>query len=173
MSHRVEREYQVLHALEDTDIPVPKVYHLCQDASVIGTTFYIMEFLDGRVFEDQGMPGVSPEERVALWQDAVRTLAKLHMVDPYEIGLQKFGKPVGFYNRQIRTWETICAQQEKVIDALTETPIGKLPYFDECIRFFKNQGLQPRDRTSLVHGDYRIDNLIFHKTEPRVIGVLE
>lgn len=173
MSHRVEREYQILRALESTDIPVPKTYSLCMDDSVIGTPFYIMEFLDGRIFEDQTMPGVAPEERAALWREAIRTLAKFHSVDPREVGLERYGKAGGFYNRQIQTWETICAMQEKVVDVTTNRPIGKLPFFEQCVQSFKNERSQPKDRMSLVHGDFRIDNLVFHPTEPRVIGVLE
>lgn len=173
MSHRVEREYQILRALEDTDLPVPKTYALCTDTSVIGTPFYIMQFLDGRVFEDQTMPGVPSEERDALWRDAIKTLAKFHSIDPREVGLERYGKAGGFYNRQLQTWETICSKQAKVMDVTTGAPLGKLPYLDECLQTFKNQRMQPKDRISLVHGDFRIDNLVFHKTEPRVIGILE
>lgn len=146
---------------------------MCEDESVIGTPFYIMEFLDGRIFEDVGVPGVSGEERQAIWQDAIRVLAKLHAVDPREVGLENFGKPSGFYKRQIRSWEAISASQSKVINGATKQPVGQLPYYNECMDFFKNAKAQPRDRSCLVHGDFRIDNLVFHKTEPRVIGILE
>jgi acyl-CoA dehydrogenase len=173
MSHRVEREYEILSALADTEIPVPKTYALCMDDTVIGTPFYIMEFLDGRVFEDQTLPGVTPEERDALYRDAIRTLAKFHCVDPMSVGLERFGRVGGFYNRQIQTWEAICSMQEKVVDVTTNEPVGRLPFFEECLQFFKDERSQPKDRVSLVHGDFRIDNLVFHKTEPRVIGVLE
>lgn len=172
-AHKVEREYRVLHALENTDVTVPKTYCLCEDDSIIGTPFYVMEFLDGRIFEDFTMPGVSAEERTALWREAVQTLAKFHAVDYRAVGLEKFGKAAGFYNRQIQTWITICASQEKVVDVETKEPVGKLPHFEETIRFFKNEKLQPKDRATLVHGDYKIDNLVFHKTEPRIIGILE
>lgn len=172
-AHKVEREYRVLHALEHTDVAVPKTYGLCEDESIIGTPFYIMEFLDGRIFEDFTMPGVSPAEREAMWRDAVKTLARFHAVDYKKVGLERFGKPAGFYNRQIQTWITICGSQEKAVDVESKEPVGKLPYFDETVRFFKNERLQPKDRATLVHGDYKIDNLIFHKTEPRVIGILE
>ena len=172
-AHKVEREYRILHALEHTDVAVPKTYALCEDDSVIGTPFYIMEFLDGRIFEDFLMPGLSAEERNALWKEAVYTLARFHAVDPKKVGLEKFGKASGFYNRQINTWNTICQSQEKVADIETGEPVGRLPHFEEIMRFFKNEKLQPKDRTALVHGDYKIDNLVFHKTEPRVIGILE
>lgn len=91
-AHQVEREYRIIAALGPTDVPVPKAYCLCEDVSVIGTPFYIMEFLDGRIFEDHAMPGVSAEERMALWRDAVVTLAKFHRVDFKKLGLSNFGK---------------------------------------------------------------------------------
>ncbi|PNP77508.1 hypothetical protein FNYG_09384 [Fusarium nygamai] len=172
-AHQVEREYRIMHALENTDVAVPKTYCLCEDDSVIGTPFYIMEFLDGRIFEDFTMPGVQPADREAMWRDAVMTLARFHAVDYKKVGLEKFGKPSGFYSRQIKTWVTICGSQEKVVDIETKEPVGKLPHFEETVRFFKNERLQPKDRATLVHGDYKIDNLVFHKTEPRVIGILD
>ena len=172
-AHKVEREFRVLHALQGTSVAVPKTYCLCEDESVVGTPFYIMEFLDGRIFEDFTMPGVGAEERSLLWREAVHTLARLHAVDYKKVGLETFGKPHGFYNRQIQTWTTICASQAKAVDVETKEPVGQLPHFEETVRFFKNEKSQPRDRTTLVHGDYKIDNLVFHKTEPRVIGILE
>lgn len=172
-AHKVEREYRIMHALENTGVAVPKTYGLCEDESVIGTPFYIMEFLDGRIFEDFTMPGVTADERTAMWREAIRTLARLHAVDYKKQGLESFGKPSGFYNRQIQTWITICNSQAKAVDVETKEPVGQLPHFEETVRFFKNQRLQPKDRTTLVHGDFKIDNLVFHKTEPRVIGILE
>lgn len=172
-AHKVEREYRVMHALGETDVAVPKMYYLCEDDSIIGTPFYIMEFLGGRIIEDFTMPGVTPEERTQMWKNATQTLARLHAVDYRKIGLEKFGKSVGFYNRQIQTWTTICASQEKVVDVETKEPVGKLPHFDESVHFFMNEKAQPKDRATLVHGDYKIDNLVFHKTESRVIGILE
>lgn len=172
-AHKVEREYRILHALENTDVAVPKTYCLCEDDSIIGTPFYIMEFLDGRIFEDFTMPGISAEERSALWKAAVETLAKFHKVDFNKVGLEKFGKHHGFYSRQTETWKTICEMQAKVPDVETKEEVGQLPYFDELIRFFKNEKKQPKDMATLIHGDYKIDNMVFHKTEPRVIGILE
>ena len=172
-AHKVEREYRVMHALGGTGVAVPKTYCLCEDESIIGTPFYIMEFLDGRIIEDFTMPDVTPEERTQMWKDATQTLARLHAVDYRKVGLESFGKSVGFYNRQIQTWTTICASQEKVVDVETKEPVGKLPHFEESVRFFMNEKAQPKDRATLVHGDYKIDNLVFHKTEPRVIGILE
>ncbi|KAF9889478.1 hypothetical protein FE257_007381 [Aspergillus nanangensis] len=172
-AHKVEREYKIIHALEKTDVPVPKAYCLCEDSSVIGTPFYIMEFLDGRIFTDPAMPGVGPEERTALWKDAIRTLAKFHKVIPSKVGLETFGKPTGFYDRQIATFTTISKAQASAVDVESKEPVGDLPHFGEMVQFFSNKATSPKDRGTLVHGDYKIDNMVFHKTEPRVIGILD
>lgn len=154
-------------------MPVPKAYILCEDESIIGTPFYIMSFLDGRIIEDPAMPGVSPGDRRAMWTAAVTTLAKLHSVDPDRVGLGNFGKRKGFYGRQVETWDMICAAQAGVKDIETGEPVGELPHMRELMEFFGDERTQPRDRGTLIHGDYKIDNLVFHKTEPRVIGILE
>ncbi|KAL7819588.1 APH domain-containing protein [Trichoderma gracile] len=173
-AHKVEREYRVLHALEATDVAVPKTYILCEDDSVVGTPFYIMEFLDGRIFEDFLMPGVSgPEERAALWREAARTLARLHAVDVKKVGLERFGRAEGFYGRQTETWATICESQAKAVDVETGEPVGQLPHFEELVGFFRDERFRPRDRATLVHGDYKIDNLVFDKKEAKVIGILD
>ncbi|KAJ6786701.1 hypothetical protein PWT90_08788 [Aphanocladium album] len=172
-AHRVDREYRIIHALRDTDIAVPKAYSLCEDESVIGTPFYIMEFLDGRIFEDFTMPGVSADERTALWKAAIELLARFHMVDFRKLGLERFGKHSGFYGRQVQTWTTICQAQAQVADVETQEPVGQLPHFDEIMEFFADVKQQPKDRATLVHGDYKIDNVVFHKTEPRIIGILD
>ncbi|KAB8233590.1 hypothetical protein ETB97_011051 [Aspergillus alliaceus] len=172
-AHKVEREYKVIHSLEQTDVPVPKAYCLCEDSNVIGTPFYIMEFLDGRLFTDPAMPGVSVQERNALWKAAVQTLAKFHRVDPKSVGLERFGKPSGYYDRQISTFTAVSKAQSQAVDVETQEPVGELPHFMDMVRFFSNKSSQPKDRGTLVHGDYKIDNMIFHKTEPRVIGILD
>lgn len=172
-AHKVEREYRVIKGLETTDVAVPKTYCLCEDDSIVGTPFYIMEFLDGRIFEDFTMPGVPAEERTKLWKAAVETLARLHKVDFKAVGLEKFGKHAGFYGRQINTWATICQMQSQAVDVETKEAVGQLPHFEELLEFFQDEKLQPKDTATLVHGDYKIDNMVFHKTEPRVIGILE
>lgn len=172
-AHKVDREYRVIHALEKTDVPVPKAICLCQDEKVVGTDFYIMEFLDGRMIQNPSMPDVSGEERTAMWKDAVRTLAKLHRIVPKEVGLETFGKPSGFYNRQIKTFGGLAESQAKTKDKDSGEPVGKFPHFDEFVKYFSQEKNQPRDRGTLIHGDYKIDNLVFHKTEPKVIGILD
>ncbi|KAG5930622.1 hypothetical protein E4U42_005284 [Claviceps africana] len=172
-AHQVEREYRVLRALGPTDVPVPRTYCLCEDDSVLGTPFYVMEFLDGRIVDDVTLPGVSPAERTAMWRAAVETLARLHGVDHEAVGLEGFGRPGGFYGRQVRTWSAICSAQEPVVDVETGEPVGRLPRFDALVDFFADEGRRPAERTALVHGDYKMDNLVFHRTEPRVIGILD
>ena len=188
------REFRVLRALERTDIPVPKTYTMCNDETVIGTPFYIMEFLDGRIFEDPTFPGVASGERKELydspvnptrynsstnqhgvdrWRQAVSTLAKLHCVDLEAVGLAGYWKPVNFYNRQIETWRTLHASQARVVDAVTKHPVNSLPHVDEMLEFFNDRRFQPKERRVLIHGDYKIDNLVFHKEKPVVIGILE
>ncbi|KAI0006747.1 phosphotransferase enzyme family protein [Xylariaceae sp. FL0662B] len=172
-AHKVEREYRIIAALGPTDVPVPKAYCLCEDDSVIGTPFYIMEFMDGRIIEDMAVPGVSAEERLSLWREAVYTLAKFHRVDYKKVGLETYGKGDKFYDRQLATWKQICDAQAQTIDVDTREPVGPIPHFDQLLRFFADKRRQPRDRGTLVHGDYKLDNLVFHRTEPRVIGILD
>ncbi|KAL9098246.1 MAG: hypothetical protein Q9163_006064 [Psora crenata] len=171
-AHQVDREYRIIHCLERTDVPVPRTYCLCEDDGIIGTAFYIMEFLDGRIFEDASIPQVSPGERREMWRDAVRTLAKLHRVD-LKTAPSHFGKPWGFYNRQVKTFSTISASQAAVVDVDTKKAVGSIPHFEETVAFLGDPQTQPRDRGTLIHGDYKIDNLMYHKTEPRVIGILD
>ena len=107
------------------------------------------------------------------WKNAVQTLAKFHNVIPKTVGLDTFGKPTGFFDRQIATFTTISKAQAAVIDKDTHEPVGELPHFTDMVTFFSQKSTQPKDRGTLVHGDYKIDNMIFHKSEPRVIGILD
>lgn len=107
------------------------------------------------------------------WQDAVRTLAKFHRVNRDSVGLSDFGKPSNFYDRQIKTFSTLSPNQAKAVDVDTKIPVGPIPHFDDMVSFFRDKSRQPPDRSTLIHGDYKIDNLVFHKTEPRVIGILD
>lgn len=173
-AHQVDREYQIIHALNtQTDVPTPKTFCLCEDDSVVGTMFYIMEFLDGRMITEPGFPDWSAEDRKEAWHDAIRTLAKFHKVDYEKIGLSKFGRHNGFYNRQIKTFTRLSPDQAATKDKDTGKPVGDIPHFNDMINYFKDESRQPKDRSSLIHGDYKIDNLVFHKTEPRVIGILD
>lgn len=172
-AHKVEREYRILSALQSTNVPVPKIYCLCEDASVIGTAFYIMEYLDGRILTEPNVPGVSREERWEMWRDAVRTLAKLHSLDAKAVGLEGYGKVGGFYERQIKTFSALDQSQAETRDVDTGKEVGHVPRMNEFVKFFGGKEGRPRDRTSVIHGDYKIDNLVFHRTEARVIGILE
>ncbi|KAH7109894.1 kinase-like domain-containing protein [Dendryphion nanum] len=172
-AHRIEREYQVLKALEYTDVPVPKTYCLCEDVSIIGTPFYIMEFLDGRIFEDPWLPDLSPAERHKIWKEATRTLGKLHRVDMSTIGLSGLKKPSKFYTRQVQTLHRTSVAQARVKSVTSGQEVGELPHHDELVAFFSDEALQPTNRKTLVHGDFKLDNLVFDKVEARVIGILD
>ncbi|CAG8464829.1 6419_t:CDS:10, partial [Acaulospora colombiana] len=171
IAHAVEREYRILDALgRNTDIPVPKVYLLCEDSNTLDTPFYVMEFLEGRVFEDLRLLSLSPEDRRKCWYSAIEVLAKLHSVDYKAIGLGTFGKSSGFYPRQIRSLLRTSAAQAVVKDK-NGNQVGPLPRIDDRIRWFERNEVP--DETTIVHGDYKLDNLVFHPTEPKVIGVLD
>jgi len=161
-AHAIEREYAVMHALRATDVPVPKMFALCQDESVIGRAFFIMEFVAGRVFWEQSLPDVAPVERRAIYMEMNRVISALHCVDYAAIGLADFGKPGNYFARQIGRWsKQYKASETERIDAM-EQLIAWLP-----------QHIPPGDDTAIVHGDFRVDNMIFHPTEPRVLAVLD
>lgn len=132
-----------------------------------------MDFLDGRIFEDPQIPGVSASERTEMWHDAIRTLAKLHRIRPGDVNLDGYGRPSGFYNRQIRTFTALGEAQSATKDVESGKTVGPVPRMKEILDFFSDPKTQPKDRSVPIHGDYKIDNLIYHKTEPRVIGILE
>ncbi|KAI2607541.1 phosphotransferase enzyme family protein [Hypoxylon fragiforme] len=173
-AHKVEREHRIISALQDSNVPVPRTYCLCEDVSVIGTPFYIMSFVGGRIFEDAAMPSAAdPQERADLWRAAVEALASLHRVDPDSVGLGTFGKRSGFYDRQLATWRQICDAQARTRDVDTGEPVGEIPHMDELMAFFADASLRPRDRATLVHGDYKIDNVVFDTATPNVAGILD
>ena len=107
------------------------------------------------------------------WHDAVRTLAKLHRISPESAELATFGRSSGFYDRQIKTFSTISLSQAHAVDVEAHVPVGKIPHFDDTVAFLQDPRTQPQDRGTLIHGDYKIDNLVYHTNEPRVIGILE
>jgi aminoglycoside phosphotransferase (APT) family kinase protein len=161
-AHAVDREYRVMHALSGTAVPVPEVYALCEDDAVIGSAFYVMELLDGRVFWDPRLPGLDRAERQAIFQSMNAVIAALHSVDHVKVGLAEFGRPGNYLARQIARWSRQYQASE------TE----KRPAMDRLIEWLPCH-LPPEGEPRIVHGDYRIDNLIYHPTESRVIGVLD
>jgi aminoglycoside phosphotransferase (APT) family kinase protein len=161
-AHAVDREYRVLTALAVTDVPVPRTLLFCDDRSVVGTMFYVMERLDGRVFSDVALPAQTPAERAAMYASMVRTLAKLHAVDPAAVGLGDYGKPGNYYVRQITRWSK---QWER-------SKTREVPDLDRLVRWLP-ANVPPGDETTIAHGDYRLGNLMFHPSEPHVIGVLD
>jgi aminoglycoside phosphotransferase (APT) family kinase protein len=161
-AHAVDREYRVMRALSGTDVPVPKVYALCEDDSVIGSAFYVMEFLDGRIFWDPRLPGLASDERRAMFQSMNTVIAALHSVDHAAVGLAEFGRPGDYMARQVARWSRQYQASE------TE----QQPAMDRLIEWLPSH-LPPEGEPRIVHGDYRIDNLIYHPTEPRAIGVLD
>ena len=162
-AHAVDREFRVISALAETDVPVPKTYHLCEDESVIGSMFYVMERVPGRIIFDPAVPGVDNDHRAAMYDDMNRCLAALHSVDHEAVGLGDFGKPGSYFARQLGRWtkQYRASETEHVQD------------MEDLIAWLEARVPQDDDRTSVVHGDYRIDNLIYHPTEPRVVAVLD
>jgi aminoglycoside phosphotransferase (APT) family kinase protein len=161
-AHMVEREYRVIRALADTDVPVAPAPLLCEDPAIIGTPFYVMEFVDGRVFTDPALPGMKPQERAAIYDAMNDTLAGLHKVDWKAVGLGDFGRPDNYVARQIARWS-------KQYEA---SKTGDIPEMDRLIAWLP-QNVPPRDETTLAHGDFRLGNMIFHPAEPRVVAVLD
>ncbi|KAI9441903.1 kinase-like domain-containing protein [Lactarius indigo] len=183
-AHQVEREYTVLAAihkhnsrpttLPKSRVPVPQVFVLCEDNEVIGTPFYIMEFLEGRIFTDMSMPGVSPQVRRECWLSAVRALGALSSLDPRQVGLGQFGSHKPYFPRQIRSLSKVTHAQAAVEDIDTGKPVGAIPGWDELIAWYeRNLPDERKTGVRIVHGDYKLDNLIFHPTENRVIGILD
>ncbi|GAA5859137.1 hypothetical protein JCM8547_004016 [Rhodosporidiobolus lusitaniae] len=177
-AHAIDREFRVLKALhEDGSVPVPKVYHLCKDESVIGRQWYLMEYLAGRKFEDVRMPEVkTKEDRETLWLAILKTLAALHALDPKKIGLGDYGSSAAFYPRQIRSLSKVSAAQAAVTSKKTGKQVGDIPGIDFLLDWYGEN--LPREEggkleARVIHGDFKVDNMIFHPTEPRVIGVLD
>ena len=161
-AHAVDREYRVMTALAGTDVPVPRTWCLCEDPAVIGTAFFVMDCVEGRVFWDPSLPELANAERSALWNEINRVIAALHRIDYRAIGLETYGRPGSYIARQIERWtKQYRASETERIEAM-DNLIAWLP-----------QHIPPGEETTIVHGDYRIDNLIFHPHEPRVLAVLD
>ena len=161
-AHAVDREYRVISGLAGTGVPVPRSYALCEDPGVIGTPFYIMEYVRGRVLSDPRLPGLPPAERARVYDAMNEVLARLHLVDWRAVGLADFGKPGNYVARQIHRWTAQYRASE------TET----IPSMERLIAWLPEH-IPADDTTTLVHGDYRLGNMIVHPTEPRVVAVLD
>jgi aminoglycoside phosphotransferase (APT) family kinase protein len=161
-AHAVDREYRVITALGGTGVPVPRTFALCEDENVIGRAFYVMDYIEGRVLWDQALPGMSRDERRAIYDEMGRVIAQLHGVDYKAIGLETYGRPGNYLARQIDRWtKQYRASETEPIEAMDRLMVwlpGAIP---------------PGDETTIVHGDYRLDNLVFHPTEPRVLAILD
>ncbi len=161
-AHAVDREYAAMAALGPTGFPVPKTYGLCEDPEVIGAKFFVMALADGRSLWNGALPGLEPAQRRAIYEAMIDTMADLHLKDPVAIGLGSFGKPTDYCARQIARWSS----QYK----LSETE--HMPQMERLIEWLP-QTVPPQHESSVVHGDYRLDNLIFAKDEDRVLAVLD
>ena len=161
-AHAIDREFRVMDALNKAGFPAAKQYALCTDESVIGREFYVMEFVEGRVLWDQAMPGMTPAERSAHYDEMNRVIAQLHTIDYAAIGPESYGKPGNYFGRQIDRWtKQYKASQTETIDAM-----------DQLIAWLPNN-IPPGEDTSIVHGDFRLDNMMFHPTEPRILAILD
>ncbi|KAJ2513708.1 hypothetical protein GGI11_004037 [Coemansia sp. RSA 2049] len=170
-AHAVEREFRVLDALgRHTSVPVPRVYALCEDASVLGTPFYLMEYLEGRVLADVRLPEVAPRQRAAYWDALVDVLALLHRVDYAAVGLADYGRQGGYYDRQVRNLGKVAAAQGAAVDK-NGVRVGELPRMQQLGRWFQRNACP--DETTIVHGDFKMDNVIWHPTQPTIIGILD
>lgn len=161
-AHAIEREYRVLSALAGSGIPVARCHALCEDPEVIGTAFYLMEYVEGRIFWDPSLPGLAREERAAVFDELNRVIATLHGLDPAALGLADFGRPGNYLARQIDRWtrQYRASETERIeaMDRLIDWLPGALP---------------PGEEIRIVHGDYRIDNVIFDPREPRILAVID
>ena len=165
-AHAVEREFRVMSALANTGVPVPRMLTLCMDESVIGRAFYVMEFIDGRVLWDQALPGMNPAERAAIYREMNRVIAALHSTDAVAAGLADYGKPGNYFDRQIGRWS------KQYLASVT----GPITAMDHLLDWLPaNIPASARDELApcVVHGDFRLDNLVFDKTEARVLAVLD
>lgn len=161
-AHAVDREYRVITALAQTDVPVPRTYCLCEDDGVIGTVFYIMEMVQGRILWDSTLPDMNRAERGRIYQAMNEAMAALHKVDYQAIGLGDFGKVGEYRERQIHRWSKTYRLSEG----------DPIPAMDRLIEWLP-QNIPAGDETTLIHGDFRMDNMVFHPTEPRVVALLD
>ncbi|WP_227308713.1 phosphotransferase family protein [Acidisoma cellulosilyticum] len=162
-AHAIDREFRVLSALKHTAVPVPAAILYHPDDDIIGTPFYVMERLSGRVFHDSALPGLEPDERRAIYLSMAETLAALHALNPDDLGLSDFGRPGNYFQRQIARWSR----------QWTESPTDNIPELDALVTWLPDNLPADDGRVAIAHGDFRLGNLIIHPTEPRVVGVLD
>lgn len=162
-AHAVDREFQVITALAETDVPVASGYHLCEDDEVIGSMFYVMGYVDGRIFWNPALPDLANAERTAIYDDMNRVLAALHGVDVGAVGLDDYGKPGNYFERQVGRWS------KQYLAAETET----IEPMDELMRWLPEHMPDDDGQVALVHGDYRLDNMIFDPTEARILAIVD
>jgi len=161
-AHAIEREFRVMRALAAQDIPVPEMLLLCEDEEVLGRAFFLMAHVDGRVLWDPSLPGMTAPQRGAVYDELNRVIAALHGVDPGAAGLADFGRAGNYFERQIGRWSRQYRASET----------GRIEAMDQLIGWLP-ANVPPGEETAVVHGDYRLDNLIFHPTEPRVLAVID
>jgi aminoglycoside phosphotransferase (APT) family kinase protein len=162
-AHAIEREYRVISALAGVGFPVAHPFALCLDETVIGTWFYVMEMVSGRIFWDSTLPGLTRDERPMYFDAMNAAIANLHLLDPESVGLADYGKGGNYFERQIARWSR---------QYLEDGAAGRDANMDRLLEWLPNN-IPPGDQQSIVHGDFRADNLIFHPTEPRIIAVLD
>jgi aminoglycoside phosphotransferase (APT) family kinase protein len=161
-AHAVDREFRVIDALGHANFAVPKAFALCEDDNILGTMFYVMEMVDGRIFWDLSLPEQTPEERTAIYKSKLETLAHLQSINPFDIGLEGFGKTKDYMARQIHRWGKIYVASET----------NKIPLMDKLNEWLPKH-IPETEELSIIHGDYRLDNVVCHPTEPKVIAVLD
>lgn len=162
-AHAVDREYRVMTALAGTEVPVPRTYVLCKDESVIGSMFFLMEFIEGRVLWNPALPKVSREVRRLMYEEMNRVLAAVHGVDIESAGLSDYGKPGNYFERQVSRWTGQYRASET----------GTIPEMDRIIDWLEHNTPPDDGRIALVHGDFRLDNMIFHPIEPQVLALVD
>jgi len=170
-AHAIDREYRVMDALAGSDVPVAKMHVLCEDESVIGRAFYVMDFVDGRVLWNQALPDSTNAQRAEIYDEMNRVIAALHQVDFAARGLSDYGKPGNYFERQIGRWTK--QYQASSVPGAQPPPIEAMERLIEWLPAHIPAGARDESQVSIVHGDYRLDNLIFHPTEPRVLAVLD
>ena len=165
-AHAIDREFKVMSALHKTDVPVPRMHVLCEDESVIGRAFYVMEFMPGRVLWDQSLPAFDTAGRGRIYDEMNRVIAALHTVDIKAVGLESYGKPGNYFERQIGRWG------KQYLASITD-PIEAMDRLMEWLPAHIPASARDDSQPSVVHGDFRLDNLVFHESQPRIIAVLD